>query len=162
MTADEDAIVEPLAGKLLVAQAGAAGAVVNVVALVKSQPVAGPPAFFGTTYQLYRLPATRPVAPYVAAVTVAAGVVGTVAPVHIYTSYEVAAATVLQFSVAVFCVAMVAPLTGKLLVAHAGTATEAVVNVVALLISHPAAAPPAFFGITYQLYKVPAVSPFAL
>jgi hypothetical protein len=50
----EVAMVAPFAGTVLVAHDGAVTitAVVNVVLLLASQPVAGPPAFLGTTYQL--------------------------------------------------------------------------------------------------------------
>ena len=56
---------DPLMGTLLIAQPGtvtATAAVVNVVLLVASQPTAGPEASFGTTYQLYRVLAVKPVA----------------------------------------------------------------------------------------------------
>ena len=46
------AITAAFAGAVLVAHTGTAIAVVNVVLLVASQPVAGPVAFLGTTYQL--------------------------------------------------------------------------------------------------------------
>jgi len=91
----------------------------------------------------------------------AVGDAGGVAPVQIYTSYEVAVAAAGQVSVAVFCVAIVVPLAGDVLVTHAGTGMAAVVKVVLLLMSQPVAAPVAFFGITYQLYKVPAIRPVA-
>jgi len=52
-----------LAGAVLVTQAGTGiGAVVKVVLLFTSQRVAAPVAFFGITYQLYKVPAIRPVA----------------------------------------------------------------------------------------------------
>ena len=93
--------------------------------------------------------------------TLAVGDAGGVAPVHMYTSYEVAVAAAGQVSVAVVCVAMVLALAGDVLVTHAGTGMAAVVKVVLLLMSQPVAAPVAFFGITYQLYKVPAIRPVA-
>jgi len=47
------AIVVPLAGDVLVTHAGTGiAAVVKVVLLFTSQPVAAPVVFFGTTYQL--------------------------------------------------------------------------------------------------------------
>jgi len=46
------AIVLALAGDVLVTHAGTGIAVVNVVLLFTSQPVAAPVVFFGTTYQL--------------------------------------------------------------------------------------------------------------
>ena len=77
------AMVEPLAGNELVAQPGAVGiaAVVKVVAFAL-QPTDGPVAFFGTTYQLYRLDAVSPVALYDVPAMVAVAVAGGVAPVH--------------------------------------------------------------------------------
>ena len=58
------AIVVPLAGDVLVTQAGTAilEAVVKVDRLLVLQPVAGPTAFFGIIYQLYNVPAVNPVA----------------------------------------------------------------------------------------------------
>ena len=57
------AMVLALAGDVLVTQAGTGiAAVVNVVLLFTSQPVAEPVVFFGTTYQLYVVLATSPVA----------------------------------------------------------------------------------------------------
>ena len=59
------AIVVPLTGELLVAQPGTGtttAAVVNVVLLETSQPVAGPLAFLGTIYQLYKVEAVKLVA----------------------------------------------------------------------------------------------------
>ena len=50
------------------------------------QPVAPPAIFFGTTYQLYWVEGVKPVALYVAAVTLVEGVDGAVAPVHKYRS----------------------------------------------------------------------------
>ena len=78
------------------------------------------------------------------------GEAGGVAPVHMYTSYEVAVAADGQVSVAVVCVAIVVPLAGAVLVTQAGTGI-AVVNVVLLFTSQPVAAPVVFFGTTYQL-----------
>jgi len=80
----------------------------------------------------------------------AVGDAGGVAPVQIYTSYEVAVAADGQVSVAVVCVAIVVPLAGAVLVTQAGTGI-AVVNVVLLFTSQPVAAPVVFFGTTYQL-----------
>jgi len=48
------------------------------------------------------------------------------------------------------------------LVTHAGTGIAAVVNVVVLLAAQVVAAPVAFLGAIYQLYKVDAVKPVAL
>ena len=80
----------------------------------------------------------------------AVGDAGGVAPVQIYTSYDVAVAAAGQVSVAVVCVAIVVPLAGDVLVTQAGTAI-AVVNMVLLFTSQPVAAPVVFFGTTYQL-----------
>jgi len=91
----------------------------------------------------------------------AVGDAGGVAPVQIYTSYDVAVAAAGQLSAAVVCVAIVVPLAGAVLVTQAGTGIAAVVKVVLLFTSQPVAAPVAFFGITYQLYKVPAIRPVA-
>ena len=90
------------------------------------------------------------------------GEAGGVAPVHRYTSYDVAVADEGQLSVAVVCVAIVVPLAGDVLVTQAGTGMAAVVNVVLLFTSQPVAAPVVFFGTTYQLYNVEAVKPVAL
>ena len=86
------------------------------------------------------------------------------APVHMYTSYDVALATAPQVSVAVVCVAMVEPSAGALLVAQTGTGitTAAVVNVVVLVEPQVVFGPLAFLGAIYQLYKVEAVKPVAL
>ena len=92
----------------------------------------------------------------------AVGEAGAVAPVQIYTSYDVAVADEGQVSVAVVCVAMVVPFAGDVLVTQAGTGIAAVVNVVVLFTSQPVADPVAFFGITYQLYSVEALRPVAL
>jgi len=147
------AMVAPLAGKLFVVQPGTGmEAVVKVVALVRSQPVAEPVAFLGTMYQLYSVAALRPVALYdVPEETLAIGVVGAVTPVQRYTSYEVALVTAPHVSVAVVCVPMVASLAGKLFTAQTGTGTDAVVKVDLLFTSQPTAGPVAFFGTTYQL-----------
>ena len=87
---------------------------------------------------------------------------GAVAPVQIYTSYEVAVAAAGQLSAAVVCVAIVVPLAGDVLVTHAGTGIAAVVNVVVLAAAQVAFGPLAFLGAIYQLYKVDAVKPVAL
>jgi len=92
----------------------------------------------------------------------AVGDAGGVAPVQIYTSYEVAVAAAGHVRVAVVCVAMVLALAGDVLVTHAGTAMAAVVNVVVLAAAQVVAAPVAFLGAIYQLYKVDAVKPVAL
>ena len=92
----------------------------------------------------------------------AVGDAGGVAPVQIYTSYDVAVAAAGQVSVAVVCVAMVVPLAGDVLVTQAGTGIAAVVNVVVLAAAQVVAAPVAFLGAMYQLYKVDAVKPVAL
>jgi len=92
----------------------------------------------------------------------AVGDTGGVAPVHMYTSYEVAVAAAGQVSVAVVCVAMVLALAGDVLVTQAGTGMAAVVNVVVLAAAQVVAAPVAFLGAIYQLYKVDAVKPVAL
>ena len=82
--------------------------------------------------------------------TLAVGDAGGVAPVQMYTSYDVAVAADGHVSVAVVCVAIVLALAGDVLVTHAGTGI-AVVNVVLLFTSQPVAAPVVFFGTTYQL-----------
>ena len=94
----------------------------------------------------------------------AVGEAGAVAPVHIYTSYDVALATAPHVRVAVVCVPMVVPLAGALFTAQLGTGitTAAVVNVVVLAAAQVVAAPLAFLGAMYQLYKVEAVKPVAL
>ena len=92
----------------------------------------------------------------------AVGDAGGVAPVQIYTSYDVAVAAAGQVSVAVVCVAIVVPLAGDVLVTHAGTGIAAVVNVVVFAAAQVVAAPVAFLGAIYQLYKVDAVKPVAL
>ena len=54
---------ETVTGALSLQRTGTGiAAVVNVVLFVASQPTAGPDAFFGTTYQLYRVDAVKPVA----------------------------------------------------------------------------------------------------
>ena len=50
------------AGAVLVTQAGTGMLAVVKLVLLEEQPVAGPVAFLGTTYQLYKVPATRPAA----------------------------------------------------------------------------------------------------
>jgi hypothetical protein len=54
----------PAAGDVLITQAGAAvgAAVVKVVLLEAPQAVLAPPAFLGAIYQLYRVPAVKPLA----------------------------------------------------------------------------------------------------
>jgi len=96
--------------------------------------------------------------------TVAVAEAGGVAPVHRYTSYEVAVATELQVSVAVVCVAMVDAFNGAVLVAQVGTGTTtaAVVKVLPLVRSQLTAGPLAFLGTTYQLYNEPAIKEDAL
>jgi len=83
------------------------------------------------------------------------GVAGAVAPVHRYTSYEVAPDDDGQVSVAVVCVRSVAPLAGDVLITQAGTVAAAVVNVVVLVALQVVLAPPALIGAIYQLYTVP-------
>ena len=92
----------------------------------------------------------------------AVGEAGGVAPVHRYTSYDVAVAADGHVSVAVVCVAIVLPLAGDVLVTQAGTGIAAVVNVVVLAAAQVVAAPLAFLGAIYQLYKVDAAKPVAL
>ena len=92
----------------------------------------------------------------------AVGEAGGVAPVQIYTSYDVAVAAAGHVRAAVVCVAMVAPLAGAVLVTQTGTGIAAVVNVVLLETSQPVAGPLAFLGTIYQLYKVEAVKLLAL
>jgi len=94
--------------------------------------------------------------------TFAVGDAGGVAPVHIYTSYDVAVAAAGQVSVAVVCVAIVLALAGDVLVTQAGTGMAAVVNVVVLAAAQVVFGPLAFLGAMYQLYKVDAVRPVAL
>ena len=69
-----------------------------------------------------------------------------------------------QVSVAVVWVPMVVPSAGALFTAQTGTGitTAAVVNVVVLAAAQVVAAPVAFLGAIYQLYKVDAVRPVAL
>ena len=69
-----------------------------------------------------------------------------------------------QVSVAVVWVLMVVPSAGALFTAQTGTGitTAAVVNVVVLAAAQVVAAPVAFLGAIYQLYKVDAVKPVAL
>ena len=69
-----------------------------------------------------------------------------------------------QVSVAVVWVPMVVPSAGALFTAQTGTGitTAAVVNVVVLAAAQVVAAPVAFLGAIYQLYKVDAVKPVAL
>jgi len=57
---------------------------------------------------------------------------------------------------------MVLALAGDVLVTQAGTGMAAVVNVVVLAAAQVVAAPVAFLGAIYQLYKVDAVRPVAL
>ena len=58
-----DGNTEPFAGDILVTQAGnAAAAVENVVALDAEQAVFAPLAFLGAIYQLYNVPAVKPLA----------------------------------------------------------------------------------------------------
>ena len=87
----------------------------------------------------------------------ATGTVGAVAPVQIYTSYEVALDTEPQLSVAVVWVPIVVPSAGALFTAQTGTGitTAAVVNVVVLVELQVVLAPPALIGAIYQLYTVP-------
>ena len=94
----------------------------------------------------------------------AVGDPGGVAPVQIYTSYEVALDTEPQVSVAVVWVPMVVPSAGALFTAQTGTGitTAAVVNVVVLVAPQVVFGPLAFLGAIYQLYKVDAVKPVAL
>ena len=69
-----------------------------------------------------------------------------------------------QVSVAVVWVPIVEPSAGALFTAQTGTGitTAAVVNVVVLAAAQVVAAPVAFLGAIYQLYKVDAVKPVAL
>ena len=92
--------------------------------------------------------------------TLAVGDAGGVAPVQIYTSYEVAVAAVVQLSVAVLAVASTALLAGNRLPVQAGAGAPVVKLV--LLALQPVALPTLFFGITNQLYRVEALSPLAL
>ena len=98
-------------------------------------------------------------------VTLAVGDAGAVAPVHTYTSYELALAATGQLSVADVCAATVEPSAGEVLTTHAGAGggggggIAAVVKDVLLVEPQPAAGPVAFLGTTYQLYKVEAVKP---
>ncbi len=56
-------MVVPLAGEVFTAQAGTGGTpVINDVLFVVEQPVALPPPFFGTTYQLKLVAAVKPLA----------------------------------------------------------------------------------------------------
>jgi hypothetical protein len=89
--------------------------------------------------------------------TLVVGEAGGVAPVQIYTSYDVAVAAAGQVSVAVVCVASVVPSTGAVLVTQAGTGIAAVVKLVLLETSQPVAGPLAFLGVIYQSYNTPEV-----
>ena len=80
----------------------------------------------------------------------AVGDEGAVAPVHKYTSYEVAPEAEGQVSVAVVGVPIVLPLVGDVLITHAGNAPPTL-NVVLLLVAQPVAEPILFLGTTYQL-----------
>ena len=89
--------------------------------------------------------------------------VGMALPAARYTSYEVAPLEAGHVSLAVVCVSSVDPLTGDVLTTQAGSTTAAaVVNVVVLAAAQVVAAPVAFLGAMYQLYKVDAVKPVAL
>ncbi len=92
--------------------------------------------------------------------TFAVGVAGGVAPVQIYTSYDVAVAAAVHDSEAVFAVPSTALLAGNRLLVHTGGGAPVVKLV--LLPEQPLALPTAFLGITYQLYNVFAVRPLAL
>ena len=102
------------------------------------------------------------------AVTLVVGDAGAVAPVHTYTSYELALAAAGQLSVADVWAATVEPSAGEELTTQAGAGggggggTAAVVKVVLLVEPQPVAGPVAFFGTIYQLYKVEAVKPVTL
>ena len=90
------------------------------------------------------------------------GATGAVAPVHKYTSYEVAPDAVFHVSVAVVVVAMVDPFAGAVLVTQTGAVgMVAVVKVVAFVLQ-PVDAPTAFFGTMYQLYSADKVNAVAL
>ena len=94
-------MVAAFAGDELEEQVGIGGAAVIILVVLVLQPVALPPAFFGTTYQRYNTEPINPVGVYELVVTVAKGDVGEVVPVHKYTSYDVAVAAAFQVSVAV-------------------------------------------------------------
>jgi len=146
-------MVLPFAGALFTAQTGTGittAAVVNVVALVVPQPVAAPFAFLGAIYQLYNVEAVKPVTSYVLVATLAVGDAGGVAPVQIYTSYDVAVAADGHVSVAVVCVAIVLAFAGDVLITQSGRPV-AVVNTVVLVVLQVALAPLAFLGAIYQL-----------
>jgi len=144
------AIVLALPGDVLVTQAGTATAVVNVVVLAAAQVVAAPVAFLGAIYQLYWVAAVRPAALYVVVATFAVGDEGAVAPVHRYTSYEVAPDDEGQVSVAVVDVPIVLVLAGDVLITHDGNAAP-MLKVVVLLVEQPVAEPILFLGTTYHL-----------
>ena len=95
------ASVAPFAGVLFTAQPGTAGgtgpgadggsvmgtaAVVKLPVFVAAQPAAEPLVFFGTTNQLYKVDAIRPVMLSLVSVVLLVGDAGTVDPVHTYTS----------------------------------------------------------------------------
>ena len=80
----------------------------------------------------------------------AVGDEGAVAPVHKYTSYEVAPEAEGQVRVAVVGVPIVVPLVGDVLTTHAGNAAP-MLKVVLLLVEQPVAEPILFLGTTYQL-----------
>jgi hypothetical protein len=152
----------PAAGDVLITQDGTAvgTAVVNVVVLVAPQAVFAPPAFLGAIYQLYNVPAVRLLDVYVNAVVLVTSVVGVPVPAARYTSYDVAPAAAGQVSVTDVWLASVVPAAGDVLITQAGSAT-AVVNVVVLAAAQVVAAPTAFLGAIYQLYRVFAVNPLA-
>ena len=93
---------------------------------------------------------------YVKAVVLVTRVVGTPVPAARYTSYEVAPAATGQVSVTDVWLASVVPAAGDVLIIQPGAAVgAAVVNVVVFAAPHAVAAPPAFLGAMYQLYRVP-------
>lgn len=78
-----EAMIDPSAGKLLTAQAGAAMApVVNVDLFDTSQFAAVPPVFLGTIYHEYCVAGARPDVLKLVTVTFVVGEAGGVAPVH--------------------------------------------------------------------------------
>jgi len=78
-----------LTGKESVTQVGnviAAAAVVKLVVFAAAQPALTPLAFLGATYQLYKVPAVRPVTVYVNAVVLVSNTVGVALPADKYIS----------------------------------------------------------------------------
>lgn len=94
-------------------------------------------------------------------VTLAVGVAGGVAPVQIYTSYEVAVGAASHVKLADVGLAVVLPLAGVKLVTQAG-GNGLMVKVLVLAAAQPVATPVPLRGAIYHLYVLPGVSPLAV